>query len=94
MESVVFSVGNRVQILTSGPFRGLRGTIRTVHCLPPLEEPLCFYRIQLEGTYLKKAMWFRAEEVKLLSPWESLTLHRERTLPELSRRSIRSPVKL
>ncbi len=72
MEQGVFSVGSRVQIVSSGPFRGLRGTIRTVHCLPPGEEPLCFYQIKLEGTYVKEAIWFRAEEVELLSSPESL----------------------
>ena len=93
MESEVFSVGSRVQILSSGPLKGRRGTIQTVHCLPPLEKPLCFYRIVLEGTYLKQAMWFGAEEVRLLSP-ESCTSRREHISTQLSQRDTRSPAKL
>jgi hypothetical protein len=73
MESDVCSVSSRVQIISYGPFRGLRGTIRTVHCLPPREEPLCFYRITLEGTQVKEAIWFSSEEVELPSSHESLT---------------------
>lgn len=93
MESEVFSVGSRVQILSSGPLKGRRGTIQTVHCLPPLEKPWCFYRIVVEGTYLKQAMWFGAEEVRLLSP-ESRVSPREHSSTQLSRRSTRSTVKL
>ena len=74
MDSAMIFVGSRVQILSYGPFRGLRGTVRTVHCLPPVEEPLYFYQIVLEGTYLKEAIWFSAEEVALFPLLESLAL--------------------
>ena len=70
MESHLFSVGNRVRIVSYSPFRGRRGTIRTIHRIPSLEEPFCFYQIELEGTYLKKAMWFKHEEVELIYPSE------------------------
>ena len=66
MKSDVFSVGSRVCVMSYGPFRGLRGTIRTVHCLPPREEPLCFYQIALEGTSLGKPIWFECDEVELI----------------------------
>jgi hypothetical protein len=68
MEQKVFSVGSRVQIVSYGPFRGLRGTIRIAHCLPPREDPWCFYHIVLEGAYLKEPIWFSSEEIELLSP--------------------------
>ncbi len=64
----MFPVGRRVQIVCPGPFQGRSGTIRTAHCLPPLEEPLWFYHIELEGVQLKEPIWFRLEEVKPLPP--------------------------
>lgn len=76
MESSVFSVGSHVQIVSYGPFRGLRGTIRTAHCLPPHEEPLCFYHIVLEGAYLQEPIWFSHEEIEPLSSQARLTSRR------------------
>jgi hypothetical protein len=78
MESNVFSVGSRVRVTSYGPFRGLKGTIRTAHCLPPVEEPWCFYQIVLEGAYLKEAIWFSSEEIELLSPSQSLASQESR----------------
>ncbi len=54
------------------PFRGLRGTIRTVDSIPHLEvdEPFCFYGIELEGTHLKEPIWFEYDEVELVAPHE------------------------
>ncbi len=72
MERDMYVVGSRVRVVSYSPFRGLRGTIQTVHCLPSVEEPVYFYRIALEGTYVKEAIWFSAEEVELLSFPESL----------------------
>jgi hypothetical protein len=72
MDRDMFVVGSRVRVVSYSPFRGLRGTIQTVHGLPPIEEPVYFYRIALEGTYVKEAIWFSAEEVELLSFPESL----------------------
>jgi hypothetical protein len=72
MECDVFSIGSRVYIVSYGPFRGLRGTIRTIHRIPPIEEPFSFYQIELEGTYVKEAMWFEYQEVELLYPNKSL----------------------
>lgn len=77
MENDLFSIGSHVQISSSGPFRGRRGTIRAIHRLPPLEETLCFYHIALEGTHLKGAIWFSEEEVQPLASHESLFLASE-----------------
>jgi len=73
MDGHMLSVGSRVQIISYGPFRGLRGTIRTIHCLPSLDVPFCFYQVELEGTHVKEAIWFAYEEVELISPQEHLT---------------------
>ena len=67
MESDVFPVGSRVRIVSYGPFRGLRGTIRAAHCLPPREEPWCFYQIVLEGAHIRGPIWFEHDEVELLA---------------------------
>jgi hypothetical protein len=64
----VFPVGSRVRITSYSPFRGLKGTIRTVHCLPPgEEEPFCFYQIALEGTSIGEPIWFEDGEVELIA---------------------------
>ena len=76
MKSHLFAVGSRVRVVSYSPFRGLRGTIRTIHRPPPLEEPFWFYQIELEGTHLKEPMWFPSEEVELLLPFGSLSLQR------------------
>jgi hypothetical protein len=73
MEQEVFSVGSRVRVTSYGPFRGLKGTIRTVHCLPPREDPWCFYQIVLEGAYIQEPIWFSLEEVELVSPSQQST---------------------
>jgi hypothetical protein len=73
MESNVFSVGSRVRVTSYGPFRGLKGTIRTTHCLPPREDPWCFYQVVLEGAYIREPIWFSSEEVEPLSPSQRLT---------------------
>ena len=73
MEQDVFPVGSRVQVTSYGPFRGLKGTIRTAHCLPPREDPWCFYHIVLEGAYIREPIWFSSEEVEPLSPLQLLT---------------------
>lgn len=74
MEQKVFSIGSRVRVTSYGPFRGLKGTIRTAHCLPPREDPWCFYQLVLEGTQLKEPIWFSYEEVEPLSPSQRLIL--------------------
>ena len=67
----VFPVGSWVQVISYGPFRGLRGTIRSVNTIsPPLdfdEEPFCFYLVALEGAQLPEPVWFEYDEVELIS---------------------------
>ena len=76
MKRHMFSVGSRVRVVSYSPYRGIRGTVRTIHSIPPLEEPFCFYQIELEGTHMQEPIWFPSEEVELLSPFESLSLER------------------
>ena len=70
MKRTVFQVGSRIRIVSYNPFRGLKGTIRTVHTIPDLDEPFCFYLIALEGSYVKEAVWFQYEEVESVSAQE------------------------
>ncbi len=72
MENSIFTEGNCVRVTSYGPFRGLKGTIRRAHCLPPCEDPWCFYQIVLEGAYLKQPIWFSSEELEPLSPSQRL----------------------
>lgn len=67
MEHGVFAEGSRVQIVSYGPFRRLKGTIRRVHCLPGSEDTVCFYQIVLEGAYIREPIWFEDDEVELLA---------------------------
>jgi hypothetical protein len=68
MGSDVFPEGSRVRVVSYSPFRGLKGTIRSVHHITPLEELFCFYQIELEGAQVKEPVWFNYEEVELLAP--------------------------
>ncbi len=70
MKRTAFQVGSRIRIASYNPFRGLTGTIRTVHEMPDLDEPFCFYLIALEGSYVKEAVWFQYEEVESVSSQE------------------------
>jgi hypothetical protein len=66
-QDIVFEVGNHVQIMSYGPFRGLRGTIRTVDTIDPNreeEERFCFYHIELDGTHMQEPIWFECDEVE------------------------------
>jgi hypothetical protein len=65
----VFPVGSRVRIMSYGPFRGLRGTIRSVHTIfsPDPQEPFCFYLVALEEAQWKEPVWFEYDEVELIS---------------------------
>ena len=68
MEVEVFPIGNRVQVTNYSPFRGLRGTVLTIHMIAALEEPFCFYLVALEGVQIKEPLWFEYNEVELISP--------------------------
>ena len=76
MNPHVFTAGSRVRVISYSPFRGLRGTIRAVDTIPPVEveEPFCFYRIELEGAHIKEPIWFEHTEVELVAPFESIPL--------------------
>ena len=62
----VFPAGSRVRVVSYSPFRGLKGTIRIVNAIPhpDIDEPFCFYQIELEGTQLKEPIWFQHDEVE------------------------------
>ncbi len=46
----VFLKGSRVRVTNYSPFRGLRGTIISIHMIAvDLDEPFCFYLVALEG---------------------------------------------
>ena len=64
----VFPAGSGVRIMSYGPFRGLRGTICSVHTIfsPEPQEPLCFYLVALEGAQLKEPVWFEYDELELI----------------------------
>lgn len=68
MGSDVFPEGSRVRVVSYSPFRGLKGTIRTVQHIAPLEDMFCFYKIEIEGAQVKEPIWFTYEEVELLAP--------------------------
>ena len=68
MQYIIFPVGSRVRVTGYSPFRGLRGTIRTVDTISAeLEEPFCFYHIALEGAYIQEPIWFAYDEVELIA---------------------------
>jgi hypothetical protein len=69
-QETVFEVGSHVQIMSYGPFRGLRGTIRTVDMIAADredEEPFGFYQITLEGAHIQEPVWFEYDEVELVA---------------------------
>lgn len=76
MSNHVFSAGSRVRIVSYSPFRGLRGTIRTVDTIPypDVDETFCFYHIELEGTHLKEPIWFQHDEVEITFQQERNTI--------------------
>ena len=80
----VLQVGSRVRVTSYGPFRGLKGTIRTVDTITAdLEEPFCFYLVALDGTYMKEPVWFEYNEVEGVNP-PIASLHESGWLPSVS----------
>ena len=64
----LFPVGSRIRVSSYGPFRGLRGTIRTVDSISAeSDEPFCFYQIVLEGAHIQEPIWFQYDEVELVA---------------------------
>jgi hypothetical protein len=63
----VLAVDSQVYVTSYGPFRGLRGTIRTVDTIVSVredEESFCFYKIALEGSSIRDPIWFECDEVE------------------------------
>ncbi len=68
MTHQLFPVGSRIRVNSYGPFRGLRGTIRTVDAISAdFDEPFCFYQIVLEGAHIQEPIWFQYDEVELVA---------------------------
>ena len=64
----VLPISSRVRVTNYSPFRGLKGTILTIHMIAETrDEPFCFYLIALEGVQLKEPIWFEYTEVELLT---------------------------
>ena len=62
-----FSVGSQVRITSYTPFRGLRGTVRTINTIDvDQEEPFCFYLVALEGAMVVEPIWFEYDEVEFI----------------------------
>jgi hypothetical protein len=88
MGSSVFPAGSRVPVVSYGPFRGLRGTIRTVDIIADdSEEPYCFYHIALDGSQIKQAIWFEYDEVELVAA-PSLASQETGQLPVVEKRRL------
>ena len=74
----VFPIGSLVCVTSYSPFRGLRGTVRSVHTIgADLDEHFCFYLIALEGVQIKGPIWFEYDEVELIAPLVSLQANDE-----------------
>ena len=68
MEQNIYPLGSLVQVNNYSPFRGLRGTIQVVDTISnDFEETFCFYKIALEGAYIKEPIWFECEEIGLVT---------------------------
>jgi hypothetical protein len=64
----VFPIGSRIRVSNDSPWRGLRGTILTIHMIAvTLDEPFCFYLIALEGVQMPEPIWFEYTEVELVA---------------------------
>jgi hypothetical protein len=73
----VYPTGSVVRVANYSPFRGMRGTIRKVDTISDeLEEPFCFYLVDLEGAQMREPMWFEYDEVEVVtSPLAALEVH-------------------
>jgi hypothetical protein len=61
-------VGSRVRVTSYGPFREQWGTVRDVHTIAAdLEEPFCYYLIELDSGQRKEPIWFDYSEVELIT---------------------------
>ena len=59
--------GSQVRVISHGPFRGLRGTILQIDTIvDDLEDPFCYYLIELEKTTCAEAVWFEYHEIEFI----------------------------
>lgn len=64
------------RVTSYGPFRGLKGTIKTVDTIiADFEDPFCFYLVALDGAYIKEHNWFEYHEVEGIDPLDA-SLHK------------------
>jgi hypothetical protein len=69
MQTSILPEGSFVDVVSYGPFRGLKGTIRQVDAIEALpDEPFCFYLVALEGAQIQEPVWFDYKEVEPASP--------------------------
>ncbi|HEY3991747.1 MAG TPA: hypothetical protein VGM01_02600 [Ktedonobacteraceae bacterium] len=67
VNSSLFPAGNRVRVTSHGPFRGLNGIIRQIDSIvDDLDDPFCFYLIELERASIAEAIWFEYHEVEFI----------------------------
>jgi hypothetical protein len=77
-------VGSRIRVTSYGPFRGLKGTIKTVDTISDdFDEPFCFYLVALDGAYSKEPIWFQYHEVEGIDPLDA-SLHKSGWLTSTS----------
>ena len=64
----ILPTGSQIYVTSYGPFRGLRGTIQTVHTIAAEGvEPFCFYQVALERTSIQEPVWFEYDEIEVLA---------------------------
>ena len=67
LNTSLFPSGNRVRVTSHGPFRGLNGIIRQIDSIvDDLDDPFCFYLIELERASITEAIWFEYHEVEFI----------------------------
>ncbi len=58
-------IGDKVRVVSYGPFRGLKGTIRRINCIDKSGDDalFLFYQVDLEGAYITEPIWIQNEEI-------------------------------
>jgi hypothetical protein len=59
----ILEIGSLVYVTSYGPYRGLKGIIRTVDALSPANISSCFYLIALQEGHVKEPVWFVHDDV-------------------------------
>ena len=77
MQTTILPVGSLIDVVSYGPFRGLKGTVHTVDTIADeADEPFCFYLVDLEGTQIQEPVWFEHEEVEAVEAVDSPLVYR------------------